>query len=136
VPAGQTHTRRLREALWLACLSCWVLGAGLLIWGLTPVVLAGVSSRAVPPWGTLATSGVMLLVGGAYVGLGQLIRRGVGWALRIALCLSVLVLVGVLSTLLLSGGREIPLFPTLLALCATVTCWLAIATQDADGTHR
>jgi hypothetical protein len=134
VPAGQTIARRLRETLWLACLSCWVLGAGLLIWGLAPVILAGIV-RAIPRWDTLAASGVTLFIGGFYIGLGQLIRRRVNWALRVALCLSVLLLAGVLAMLLLSSSGRIPLFPTLLALCATVSCWLAITTQDAVGSR-
>jgi hypothetical protein len=132
VPAGQTIARRLREALWLACISCWALGAGLLVSGLAPFILAGGAGRSAPHWATLVTCGAMLLTGGAYIGLGQLIRRRVAWALRIALCLSVLLLAGVLGMLLLNGQR-IPLFPTLLGLCTTVTCWLAIAAQDAVG---
>ena len=58
MPAGPIIARRLREALWLACLACWALGAGLLLWGLAPVILAAVT-RATPRWETLAASGVV-----------------------------------------------------------------------------
>jgi hypothetical protein len=133
--AHPTTTRRSRESLWLAWLSCWALGAGLLLWALVPFILAAISARFSVRWDTLVASAAPLLAGAAYLVLGQLIRRRFNWALRVALCLSVLLLAAVLGLLLLSGARSIPLFPTLLALCVTVSCWMALATQDAAGSQ-
>jgi uncharacterized membrane protein (UPF0136 family) len=88
-------------------------------------------SHSVPPWDVLATSGLTLLTGAAYVGLARLARRGVGWALRVTLCASVFLLAGTFGMVLLSKTREIPLFPTLLTTSAVLTSWLAIVTQGA-----
>ena len=135
MPADQSVPRRFRDSLFLASVSCWALGAGLLAWGLAPVVLARLFTRSTVHWDTLASSAITLLVGGVYVGLGQLIRRRINWALRLGLCLSVLLLAVILGMLLLNGARAIPLFPTALALCTTMTCWLALTTQDAVGSQ-
>ncbi len=131
MPDKPTVLRRLREARGLACLACVALGAGLLVSALTPLVLVRLVSRTAPTWSVTATVGLTLLLGLAWIGLGVLIRRGVRWALRTALCVSVLMLAGTLGMFWLSGTGEIPLFPTILAGAATLTCWLAIATEDA-----
>ncbi len=127
----ETPDRRLHDALRLACLACLALGVGLCVWGLTPIVVMRLVSHSVPPWGVLATSGLTLLTGAAYVGLARLARRGVGWALRVTLCASVFLLAGTFGMVLLSKTREIPLFPTLLTTSAVLTSWLAIVTQGA-----
>jgi hypothetical protein len=127
----ETTCARLRDALRLAWLSCLGLGLGLLVWGFTPAVVLRLVSRDPPPWEALATSSLTVLVGITFVGLGELIRRGVSWALRATLCVSVFLLFGALGVLLIGWSREVPLFPTILAIGTTLTSWLAIATEDA-----
>jgi peptidoglycan/LPS O-acetylase OafA/YrhL len=131
MPSEDTPSTRLREALRLAWVSCLALGVGLLVWGLTPAVILRLVSRDPPPWQAFAMGSLTLLIGVTFVGLGTLIRHGVRWAVRVALCGSIFLLCGTLAILLVGGTREVPVFPTLLVVATTLASWLAIATEDA-----
>ena len=127
----ETTRRRLRDTQHLACLACFAFGVGQFIWALTPLIVARGVGRAVPEWNVFATSGVGLLLCAAYIALGSLILRGARWALRATLCMSFLLLAGTVGLSLFRSNGALPFFPTILALGATLTSWLAITTEDA-----
>jgi hypothetical protein len=128
--SATAHTEaRARYLLRCAQWSCLALGAGLLAWGITPLIVERMTSHDPPLLETFLLNGVTLLMGGTFTGLYVLIGRGVSWALWVAVCLSTVLIASTLAVSLASGSQPLPLFPLVLASCVSLTSWLAILSR-------
>jgi hypothetical protein len=120
----------------LAQWSCALFGAGLLAWGLTPMIVQRITSHQAPEWEAIATQSMNLMLGLTFVALGQLIRRGTAWALWAAAGLALFLLLGMLTGAVLGYVSRPALFPLLLATSTVITCVLAIAARRLSGAPR
>jgi hypothetical protein len=121
--------KRVREAHVLAQVSCLMLGLGMLLWGLAPVVIPRLAGRTPPQLEMLALNSFTLLLGVTFLALSLLIRRGTTWALHATAWLALVLLVVSVSLYAFGGGPVMSLFPTLLTTGAAVTSWYALATR-------
>ena len=119
--------KHVREAQVLAQVSCLMLGLGMLLWGLAPVVIPRLAGRTPPQLEMLALNSFTLLLGVIFLALSLLIRRGTTWALHATAWLALLLLVVSVSLYAFGGGPMMSLFPTLLTTGAAVTSWYALA---------
>ena len=122
----------LHSAQW----SCWALGAGLLVWGTTPLVVQRVASYDPPLLETLLVNSWTLLLGATFVGLSVLIGRRVNWALWGSVCLSTVLIASTMAVSIAKQGRPLPLFPLVLASCTSLTGWLAVVSHKGKTRER
>jgi hypothetical protein len=121
--------KRVREAHILAQASSLMLGLGMLLWGLAPVLIPRLAGRTPPQLETLAVNSFTLLLGVTFLVLSMFIRRGTIWALHVTAWLALLLLVVAVGMYAFGGGPVMSLFPTLLTTGAAVTAWYALATR-------
>lgn len=113
--------------------SCLALGVGLLAWGVTPLIVERLTSYDPPLLETLLINSVTLLLGVTFIGLFVLIGRGVNWALWACVCLSTVLIASTLAVSLAGRSGPLPLFPLVLASCASLTGWLAIVSRKTNA---
>ena len=121
IPAEQKPTPALRSAQ----LTCMLFGVALIVWGLMPAVIARMVSGEAPSAAVWGQSSATLLVGGAYLALGTLVLRGLGWALWTTLLLSIALLAGAVGYMFFTSSQG-SLFALLLPLATASTSVLAL----------
>ena len=125
--------RRTRYALRSAQWSTLALGIGLAVWGFAPLVVERLTSHCPPLFETLLVNSVTLLLGATFIGLCVLIGRGVNWALWAAVGLSTMLVASILAVSIIGEPGPLPLFPLVLASCASLTSWLAIVSRNSSA---
>ncbi len=128
-----TSDKRVREALVLAKVCALMLGLGMLLWGLAPMVIQRIAGRTPPAAETLAVNSLTLLLGITFLALALLVGRGVVWALHAVAWVALMLLVAAVGLYAFGGGPMMSLFPTLLTAGAAVTSWYAIAVRRTSG---
>lgn len=124
-----TNDKRVREAQILAQLCSLMLGLGMLLWGLAPVMIQRLAGRTPPELGMLALNSLTLFLGVIFLALTLLIRNGTVWALHVTAWIALLLLIAAVGLYAFGGGPMMSLFPTLLTTGAAVTSWYALAVR-------
>jgi hypothetical protein len=118
---------KARELLALSQLSALAFGAGLLVWGLAPLLIVRVVTHAPPPTEEYAVRSLTLLVGMLFIGLVVLVHKQIRWALLAMAALSFLLVLSGVAWALFGQRSTLAIFPLLLATATTVTSMSAMA---------
>ena len=120
---------RRSHRLVFAYTSCLCLGLALAFWGLAPPFVERILTGRPPRWEAVTVASVTVLVGLTFIGLQQLIRRRVRWALWTAFVTALLLTTVAVAAMLLASDQRPSLFSLVLAGATTVATWLALTEQ-------
>ncbi len=136
--ASPDLVRRVQQARTTAQLACFAFGVALMLWGLSPLVVARVVTNDPVSLRLLATSVGPMLLGITFIGFCMLIMRGINWALWGAFWLALVLLAASTIAVLITRAAQTSVFAVVLAIATVTANWLAIAANKAavetDGT--
>lgn len=125
-----------RNSIVLAQTTCICLGAGMALWGMSPVLIERLVTGRAPETPLISVNGVMMLVGVIFIVLQYLFSQGRRWAMWSAFVLACL-LAGAGVALVFAGHpRLASSFSVLLTGWTVFATWLglgAMAQRHADS---
>ena len=109
--------------------TCLALGIALLAWAFAPAVIERLITNEPPELSTLIMGTVAFVLGGTYVGLHLLIRRGVRWALWAGFVVSLVIATATVSISVLDRTRFASTFLLVLSGAVIFSTWLALKSE-------
>jgi len=119
-----------------AQISCLCLGVGMVLWGVAPAFVQRLITHDPPSGTAILLNSLVFMLGGAFIGMHVLVRRGVRWAVWTAFSLSAFLAAAGLALTTVTGVGLSSSFLLLLSGCTCFATWLAIATLTHGELHR
>lgn len=126
--------RSQQQNLMMAAVSCVILGVGLMLWGIAPLLIERLATGRPPTINIMtAVNGLVMLLGVCFLGLALLIPHMIRWACWTAYIGALVLCALATSVTLFLEAMPGCLFVLILSASATFSCWIGLGAIPKTG---